>query len=80
MVPNGPGVAQVGGLPDIVPDLIGAASAMVLLLIVVALAAFVYRSLTGGVEWPEDVESDSPAEPTDDELREGGTDEEWDYY
>lgn len=62
------------GLPEFVPDLIGIAGTVVLLLIVVALAAFAYRSLTGGIEWPED----EPAE--EDALRRGGEDDEWDYY
>lgn len=55
-------------------DLLGIAATVVLLLIVVALGAFAYKSLTGGVEWPEDREED------DDALRRGDQDDEWDYY
>jgi len=62
------------GLPEFLPDLIGIAGTVVLLLIVVALAAFAYRSLTGGVEWPDEEPEDEDA------LRRGGQDDEWDYY
>lgn len=68
------------GLPNVVPDLIGIAGTIVLLLILVALAAFVYRSMTGGVDWPEDSDTPGISRPDDDELREGGEDDEWDYY
>lgn len=61
------------GLPEFVPDLIGAAGAVVMLLMLVAIAAFAYRHLTGGVEWPEE-------EPTEDSLRRGDEDDEWEYY
>lgn len=62
------------GLPEFVPDLIGLAGTFVLALILVAMAAFAYKSLTGGVDWPEE-------DPTEDDgLREGGDDDEWDYY
>lgn len=66
-------VAQMG-LPEFVPDLIGLAGTLVLLLILVAIGGFVYKSMTGGVEWPED----EPEE--EDALRQGGKDDEWDYY
>lgn len=68
------------GLPNVVSDLIGIAGTIVLLLIVVALAAFVYRSMTGGVDWPEDDERPGISSPDDDELQEGDEDDEWDYY
>ena len=66
--------AAQAGLPEILPDIIGIASAIVLLLILVALAAFVYKSVNGGIEWPEDREEDEDA------LRKGGADDEWEYY
>lgn len=66
-------LAQMG-LPESVPDLIGFAGTLVLLLILVALGGFVYKSLTGGVDWPDE----EPDE--EDALRQGGQDDEWDYY
>lgn len=69
-----PSTPLIAGLPEFVPDLIGIAGTVVLLLIVVALAAFAYRSLTGGIEWPEE-------EPEEENgLRRGGEDDEWDFY
>lgn len=62
------------GLPEFVPDLIGIAGTLVLLLMLTALAAFVYKSLTGGIEWPEEGAED------EDTLRKGSDDDEWDYY
>lgn len=62
------------GLPQVLQNLVGIAGTVVLLLILVALGAFAYKSLTGGVEWPEDLEED------DEGLRQGGDDDEWDYY
>lgn len=59
------------GLPELLPDLVGIASAIVLILIVVAVAAAVYRHYTGGIEWPE---------PDEDSLEAGDEDDEWDYY
>lgn len=67
-------VVLQGGLPDIVPDLIAIGGTVVLLLILVALGGVVYRSLTGGIEWPEDREDDP------DSLSRGDEDDEWDYY
>lgn len=62
------------GIPEAIPDLVGVGSALVLVLMLVAIGAFAYKSLTGGVEWPED------REPDDDALRKGDPDDEWDYY
>ena len=62
------------GLPEFVPDLIGLAGTLVLLLVLVALGGVVYRALTGGIEWPEEREED------DDAVSRGGQDDEWDYY
>lgn len=62
------------GLPEFVPDLIAVAGSLVLVLILVALGGIVYRTLTGGIEWPDEREED------DDAVRKGGQDEEWDYY
>lgn len=62
------------GFPEYLPDLLGLAGTLVLVLILAALGGFLYRHLTGGVEWPEDREDD------DDTVRKGGADDEWDYY
>jgi hypothetical protein len=45
------------GLPEFVPDLIGLVSGVVLLLLLAAFGGFVYRQLTGGVDWPDEDES-----------------------
>lgn len=62
------------GLPEFVPDLIGLAGTLVLVLLLVALAGFVYKSLTGGIEWPEDKREG------DDAVREDDSDDDWKYY
>lgn len=62
------------GLPDIVTDLVGIAGTVVLLLMLVALGGFAYKSLTGGIEWPDEREDD------DEVLRRGDDDEDWEYY
>ena len=62
------------GIPDIIPDLVGIAGTVVLLLMVVALGGFAYKSLTGGVEWPDDREEDPDA------LKRGDDEDEWEYY
>ena len=68
-----PPVAQAG-LPEIVPDLIGFAGTLVLLLILAAIAGMAYRHYTGGIEWPEEEEAEEGG------LRRGDDDEEWEYY
>ena len=69
------GVILVAGLPEWLPDVIGFAGTLVLLLMIVALAGFAYKALVGGgIEWPEDIEED------DDGVRQGDPDDEWDYY
>lgn len=62
------------GIPEIIPDLVGIAGTLVLVLMLVAMAGYVYKHLTGGIEWPEDRAED------DDSLRRGSDDDEWDYY
>lgn len=66
-------VLQIG-IPEILPDVVGIAATVVLALMIIAFAAFIYKNLTGGIEWPEDREED------DDALRQGDSDDEWDYY
>lgn len=67
------GILQVG-LPDIVPGLIAVAGTVVLVLMLVAMGGYLYKSMTGGVEWPEDREEDPDA------VRRGEEDDEWEYY
>lgn len=62
------------GLPEFVPDLIGFAATLILVLILVAFGGTIYRHYTGGIEWPEDKEQDEEA------VTRGGSDDEWDYY
>lgn len=61
------------GLPEFLPDLIGLAGTLVLVLMLVAIAGFAYKSMTGGIEWPEDKEPD-------DDVRRGDNDDDWKYY
>lgn len=62
------------GIPEIIPDLVGIAGTVVLVLMLVALGGFAYKSLTGGVEWPEEREDDP------DSVSRGDDEDEWDYY
>lgn len=62
------------GLPEFVPDLIGLVSGIVLLLILAAFGGFVYRQLTGGVDWPDENE----AGDGEDVTRNDG-DDDWKY-
>ncbi|WP_336037592.1 hypothetical protein [Halobacterium yunchengense] len=70
------------GLPDAVTALVGLAGTLVLALVVVALVAFAYRSLTGGVDWPDEdagtADADEEREAV--ERGDGETDDEWKYY
>ena len=51
-----------------------------LVLMLVALGGFAYKSLSGdGVTWPEDVD-DEGEEGQGQGLRKGDQDDEWDYY
>mgnify|MGYP000132655374 CR=1 FL=1 len=66
---------QVSGLAESVGQVVGAAGAIVLALMVVALVGFAYKSLRGdGIEWPDDVDDD------EDGVSQGESDDEWDYY
>lgn len=72
MLPTPASVVQTG-LPSFLPDLLGLAAMLVLVLILVAIGGFVYRQLTGGVEWPDEREND-------DSVKRGEDDDEWDFY
>ena len=72
-----PAILQTGGgLPGAVGGAVALAASLVLVLMVVALGAFAYKSLRGdGIEWPED------REPNDEDgVSRGNDDDEWDYY
>jgi hypothetical protein len=62
------------GIPDIYQGLVGIGSSIVLLLIIIALGGFVYKSLTGGIEWPSDREEDPEG------VSRGTDEDEWKYY
>lgn len=62
-----------GALPEFLPDLIGVAGTLVLVLMLVAIGGTVYKHLTGGIEWPDE-------DADDDEASRGDSDDEWDYY
>jgi hypothetical protein len=65
-----------GGLLEAVGGAVALAASLILVLMVVALGAFAYKSLRGdGIEWPEDRESDE-----EEEVSPGNDDDEWDYY
>lgn len=67
-------VAQLG-LPEWLPGLIGIASMLVMLLLLTAIGGIVYKTLTGGIEWPDDEE-----ETEENGVRRGDSDDEWDFY
>ena len=68
-----------GGLLESAAQAAVIASTLVLVLMLVALGGFAYKSLSGdGITWPEDVDDDAGEEGQG--LRKGDQDDEWDYY
>ena len=68
-----PSLVSGGGLFEAAAGAAVAAGSFVLVLALVAFAAYAYKHLRGdGVEWPD--------ESADDEVRRGGDDDEWEYY
>ncbi|WP_254274542.1 hypothetical protein [Haloarcula marina] len=67
---------QIGGLTEAFSQVVVGAGAVVLLLMLVALGAFAYKSLRGGVDWPDEREDEEDA----DGVRRGGNDDEWEFY
>lgn len=66
-----------GGLAESAGQVVAAVGALVLVLMLVALGGFAYKSLQGnGIEWPDDREPDSG----DEEVQHGNDDDEWKYY
>jgi len=73
-------LAQLGsGLLESVGQVAAVAGTVVLLLILVALGAFAYKSLTGdGIRWPDErEEADSD---DDDNVVQGSREDDWKYY
>lgn len=69
------GAVFLVGFPSGIAGVVAVAGMLVLGMIILALGAFAYKSLTSGIEWPED------KEPADDEARKShNEDDEWDYY
>ncbi|KAA9405096.1 hypothetical protein ACNO8S_16755 (plasmid) [Haloarcula sp. KBTZ06] len=73
-------LAQLGsGLLESVGQVAAVAGTVVLLLILVALGAFAYKSLTGdGIRWPDEREEADSEE--DDGVVQGSREDDWKYY
>jgi hypothetical protein len=73
-------VLQAGiesGLVESFAQVVPVAASLVLVLMLVALGSFAYKSLRGdGIRWPDEVDENDP----DEGARRGGPDDEWDYY
>lgn len=67
---------QVGGLAESFSQVVVGAGAIVLLLMLAALGGFAYKSLRGGIEWPDER---SEADDDGDGVSRAGDDEEWKY-
>lgn len=66
------------GLPESAGQLVGVAASVILLLMLVALGGFAYKSLRGdGIRWPDDEDVD---EGEDGSVSRATDDDEWDYY
>jgi hypothetical protein len=62
------------GLVENAAQLVSVASALVLLGLLAAFGAFVYKSVRGGIQWPDDVEDDDETG-----VRRTGDDDEWKF-
>lgn len=63
------------GIPELVPDLIAFAATLILLLMLAALAGVAYRSLTGGIDWPDEEDDEEEEEG----VQRAGPDDEWKF-
>jgi hypothetical protein len=63
-----------GGLLGAFSQVAVLAGALLLAGGVLAFAAFAYKQLRGGVEWPDDIEND------DGDVESGDASDEWKYY
>ncbi|GAB7010259.1 hypothetical protein [Halorubrum trueperi] len=66
---------QVGGLAESFSQVVVVAGAVVLLLMLAALSGFAYKSLRGGIEWPDEQSEDDD----DDGVSRASDDEEWKF-
>ena len=64
---------QLGGLTEAFSQVVVGAGAVVLLLMCVALGAFVYKSLRGGIEWPDEQSDEEEG------VSRSSDDDEWKY-
>jgi hypothetical protein len=70
-LPFGSGLAEAAGQAAVL------AGTLVLMLMLVALVGFAYKSLRGDeIRWPDETEPDLE----DEGAQPGGPDDEWDYY
>ncbi|KAA9395897.1 hypothetical protein Har1130_15470 [Haloarcula sp. CBA1130] len=71
---------QLGsGLLESVGQIAAAAGTVVLLLILVGLGAFAYKSLVGdGIRWPDERDETDPDD--DDGVVQGSREDDWKYY
>jgi len=66
------------GLAEGAGQLVGVAASVILVLMLVALGGFAYKSLRGdGIEWPDEEAQD---EGEADGISRADDDDEWDYY
>lgn len=67
----------VAGIMDTVGGLVSVAGSVILLLMLVGLGGFAYKSLRGdGIRWPDE----NAEEESDNEVQRGDDDDEWEYY
>ncbi|WP_435183650.1 hypothetical protein [Halobellus sp. EA9] len=67
-------VLQFGGSLQSIAQFASLAATLVLILMLIAAGALVYRHFfDGGIEWPDE-------DDNDDGVSRGGNDDEWDYY
>lgn len=73
-------VLQAGfgsGLAESFAQIVPLAGTLVLLLMLVALGSFAYKSLRGdGIRWPDEIDEDDQ----DRDARRGDPDDEWEFY
>jgi hypothetical protein len=67
-------LVQLGGLTEAFSQVVVGAGAIVLLLILVALGSFAYKSLNGGIEWPDEQSADEQ-----EGVSQTSDDDEWKY-
>jgi len=72
------GVSFGSDLLNSAADLVAIGGSLVLVLMIVALGGFVYKSLHGdGIRWPDDLDEEKAGE---DGVERSRADDEWKYY